>query len=80
MGGNLETPVEPGQEPLQYGLGLLHGGRSRQPEFRDQPVLEGYRGTFHPSFGLGRQGENHPDTQFFHCPSELILQLQNKNM
>ena len=53
LGGNLETPVEPGQELLQYGLGLFNRGCSGQPEFRDQPVLEGSRGTFHPSFGLG---------------------------
>ena len=29
------------------------------------------RRAFHPSFGLGRQGENHLDTQFCHRPSEL---------
>ena len=52
LGGNLETPIEAGQELLEYSLRLLHGGCSRQPEFRDQPVLKGSRGTFHPSFGL----------------------------
>ena len=46
-------------------------GCSGQPEFRDQPVLEGSRGTFHPFFGLGWQGEYHLDTQFCHGPSEL---------
>ena len=53
LGGNLEPPVEPGQELFQYSLGLFNRGCSGQPEFRDQPVLEGSRGTFHPSFGLG---------------------------
>ena len=53
LGGNLETPVVSRQELLQYGLGLFNRGCSGQPEFRDQPVLEGSRGTFHPSFGLG---------------------------
>ena len=53
LGGNLETPVVSGQELFQYGLGLFNRGCSGQPEFRDQPVLEGSRGTFHPSFGLG---------------------------
>ncbi len=57
LGGNLETPVVSRQELLQYSLRLLHGGCSGEPPFRDQPVLEGSRGTFHPSFGLGRQGE-----------------------
>ncbi len=71
LGGNLETPVVSRQELLQYSLGLLHGDCSGQPEFRDQPVLEDSRGTFHPSFGLGRPGENHLDTQFCHGPSEL---------
>ena len=71
LGGNLETPVVSRQELFQHGLGLLHGGCSGQPEFGDQPVLEGSRGTFHPSFGLGRKGEYHLDTQFCHGPSEL---------
>ena len=26
LGGNLETPVEPGQELLQYSLGLFNNG------------------------------------------------------
>ena len=56
------------QELLQHGLGLFNRGCSGQPEFRDQPVLEGSRGTFHPSFGLGRQGEYDLDTQFCHRP------------
>ena len=71
LGGNLETPVVSRQELFQYSLRLLHGGCSGQPEFRDEPVLEDSRGTFHPSFGLGRKGGNHLYTQFFHCPSEL---------
>ena len=71
LGGNLETPVVSRQELLQYSLRLLHGGCSGQPEFGDQPVLEGSRGTLHPSFGLGRKGEYHLDAQFCHRPSEL---------
>ena len=35
LGGNLEPPVEPGQELLQHGLGLFNRGCSGQPEFRD---------------------------------------------
>ena len=41
---NAKAPVEPGQELFQDGLGLLRGGRARQPEFRDQP----YPGKFPP--------------------------------
>ena len=71
LGGNLETPVVSRQELFQHGLGLFNRGCSGQPKFRNQPVLEGSCGTFHPSFGLGRKGEYHLDTQFFHRPSEL---------
>ena len=71
LGGNLEAPVEAGQELLQHRLGLLHGGRPCQPQFRDQPVLEGSSRSLYPYFGLRRQGENHLDTQLIHGPCEL---------
>lgn len=71
LGGNPETPAEPGQELLQYAVSLLHGGCSGQPEFRDQPVLQGSCRTPHPPLSLKRKSENHLDAQFFHCPSEL---------
>ena len=41
LGWNPKTPVEPGQELLQYGPGLFNSGSSSQSQFRDQPVLEG---------------------------------------
>ena len=68
---DLETPVEPGQELLQHSLGLLHGGRSGQPEFRGQPVLKGSRRPLYPPLGLGRQGEYQLDPQLLHRPAEL---------
>ena len=62
LGGNLENLGRNcfNQPPVQSWL--LSSVISR---------LEGSRGTFHPSFGLGRKGENHLDTQFCHGPSEL---------
>ena len=71
LGRNSKTPVEPGEELLQYGPGLLKGGCSREPQFRDQPVLEGSGRPLDSALGLGRQGEYHLNPQFLHCPSEL---------
>ena len=71
LGRNSKTPVEPGQELLQHGPGLLKGGCSREPQFRDQPVLEGSGRPLDSALGLGRRGEYHLNPQFLHCPSEL---------
>ena len=71
LGRNSKTPVEPGQELLQHGPGLLKCGCSREPQFRDQPVLEGSGRPLDSALGLGRQGEYHLNPQFLHCPSEL---------
>ena len=71
LGWDLEAPVESRQELREHGPGLSHGGRSRQPEFRDQPVMEGPGRPLHPALGLGRQGENQPYPQLLHCPAEL---------
>ena len=71
LGGNLETPVESRQELFQYGLGLFNGGGSGQPEFRDQPTLEGSRRPFHTPLRPGRPGKYHFSAQLCHGPSEL---------
>ncbi len=71
FGRNVKAPVEPGQELLQDSLGLLKGGRSCQPEFGDQPVLESSGGTLHTSLCLGREGEYQLYSQFLHGPAEL---------
>ena len=71
LGRNPKTPVEPGQELLQHGLGLFNGGCSCKPEFRDQPVLEGSRRPLHPPLCLGRQGENQLCPQLLDGPAEL---------
>ena len=41
LGRHTELLVELGQEFPQYGIGLVDGGGAHQPEFADQPVLEG---------------------------------------
>ena len=71
LGRNPKTPVEPGQELLQHGLGLFNGGCSCKPEFRDQPVLEGSGRPLHPPLCLGRQGENQLCPQLLDGPAEL---------
>ena len=71
LGWDLETPVESRQELPEYGPGLFHGGCPSQPEFGDEPVLEGPSRPLHSSLGLGRQGEYQLYAQFLHCPAEL---------
>ena len=68
---NLEAPVVSRQELVQHGVGLFNGARTSQAKFRDQPVLKGSRGTFHPTLRLGRHGENHLNPQFLHGSAEL---------
>ena len=63
--------VETGQEVPQRGVGLVDGRGSRQPEFADQPVLEGAVHAFHAPLGLWRAGEDLFDAQFPHGPGEL---------
>ena len=54
LGGNLETPVVSRQELFQHGPSPCSiVVASGQPEFRDQPVLEGSRGTFHRPLAWG---------------------------
>ena len=71
LGWNPKTPVESGQELLQHGPGLFKGGCSREPEFRDQLVLEGSGRPLHPSLRLRGHGENQLYPQSLRCPSEL---------
>ena len=71
LGRNSKTPVESRQELLQHGPGLFNGGCTREPQFRDQPVLEGSGRPLHPPLGLGRQDEYHLNPQLCHCPPEL---------
>ena len=68
---DLEAPVESRQELLQHAVGCPDAARPGQPEFRDQPVLEGSRRSLHSTLRLGRHGENHLYTQFPHGPAEL---------
>ena len=75
LGRNPKTPVESGQELLQHGLGLLKGGCFCEPEFRDQPVLEGSSRTLHTPLGLRRKGENQLYSQLLHGSSELGWRL-----
>ena len=59
LGRHLEMPVESRQELPEHYSGLFHGGcPSLQPEFGDQPVLEGPSRPLHSPLGLRRQGEN----------------------
>ena len=52
LGRHTELLVEPGQEFLQHGAGLVDGGGARQPEFTDQPVLEVASHAFDTALGL----------------------------
>ena len=63
--------VVAGQEVLQHRRGLIHGPSIGQAEFGYQPVLEGPRRPFHPALGLGRAGEDLPDTQLLQATGEL---------
>ena len=71
LGRHTELRVETGQEVPQHGVGLVDGRGSRQPEFADQPVLEGAVHAFHASLGLWRTGKDLFDAQFPHGPGEL---------
>ena len=44
---------------------------SGQPEFSDQPVLEGSGRALHATLPLKRQGEDHLDPQLLHGSAEL---------
>ena len=70
-GRNSKTPVESGQELLQHGLDLFNSGCSSEPEFRDQPVLEGSGCPLDSPLCLRRQVEYHFNPQLCHCPSKL---------
>ena len=48
-----EASIEPGQEVLQHGRGLVDGPGASQTQFGDQPVLEGSCRSFDPALGLG---------------------------
>ena len=71
LGRHTELLVEPGQEFLQHSVGLINGDGSRQPEFADQPVLEGAGHAFHPALGLWRTGKDLFNAQFLHGPGKM---------
>ena len=68
---NPEALIESWQELLQHAVGFPDAARPCQPEFSYQPVLKRSRRSLHATLGLGRQGENHLNPQFFHGPAEL---------
>ncbi len=50
--------------PVKDALRLLERARLREPEFADQPILEGAEKAFHPTFALRRGGGDPLDTEF----------------
>lgn len=71
LGRDGQLAVEAGEEVPQHGVGLVDGDGPRQPEFADQPVLEGAGHALHPALGLWRTGKELLDAQFPHGPGEL---------
>ena len=60
-----------GRNCFNTALACSTSGCSREPQFRDQPVLEGSRRSLHPPLFLRRQGEYHLSLQLCHCAPEL---------
>ena len=52
-------------------VGLGHGGYSRQAKLFDESILVGFEPPLNAAFGLGAQGEDHVDVEFFHGAGEL---------
>ena len=69
--GNLEAPVVSWQKLLQHPIGFPDAAGACQPEFGNQPVLEGSRSPLHAALGLWREGEYHLYPQLIHGPAEL---------
>ena len=69
--GNPEAPVVAWQKLLQHPVGFPDAAGARQPEFGNQPVLEGSRSPLQTALGLWREGEYHLYPQLVHGPAEL---------
>ena len=63
LGLHGEAGVVARQEILQHRRGLVDGPGIGQAQFGYQPVLEGPGRALHTALGLGRAGEDLPDTQ-----------------
>ena len=66
-----EALVEVREEIFQNDIGVFDGVRTREPKLGYKSVLEGSRHPLHSSLRLGRQGEDHLDTDLVHCAREL---------
>ena len=59
------------QEAGQHGLGLRARRSPRQPQFADQPVLEGSPQPLDPALGLRGAGRDQRDAQLVQGPTHL---------
>ena len=63
--------IEAGKEVIEHAVGVIDGGCTCESQLRDQPVLEGARGAFHPAFGLRRSCEYQLYAKLTHRAREL---------
>ena len=70
-GGVGEALVIVGAEPGEHGVGLFDGGGLGEAEFADQTILASAPDALDAALGLGREGGDLLDAEFFESATEL---------